>query len=166
MRHTVFVNTFFNITKIFSVKEEGNKLSDPLNVLPDDYEYSNYEDAYDANDVPEDQAAPESLSSYGSNDLGSYGQTAKEARKQAPVEAPKQAPVEAPNQAPVEAPEQAPVEAPELIPLPSPVDEFANEALAQGISLPTTEYFDTTASDAGLLIDLRSVTFTTGNLLF
>ena len=147
-------------------------------MLPDDYEYSNYEDTYDANDVPEDQAAPESLSSYGSNDLGSYGQTAKEARKQAPVEAP----VEAPKQAPVEAPElisltppvkapeliplTPPVKAPELIPLTPPVDESANEALAQGISLPTTEYFDTTAADAGLLIDLRSVTFTTGNLLF
>ena len=159
-------------------------------MLPDDYEYSNYEDTYDANDVPEDQAAPESLSSYGSSDLGSYGQTAKEARKQAPVEAPVKAPKQAPVEAPVEAPKQAPVEAPELIsltppvkapelipltppvkapeliPLTPPVDESANEALAQGISLPTTEYFDTTAADAGLLIDLRSVTFTTGNLLF
>ena len=147
-------------------------------MLPDDYEYSNYEDTYDANDVPEDQAAPESLSSYGSSDLGSYGQTAKEARKQAPVEAPVKAPKQAPVEAPVEAPKQAPVEAPELIsltppvkapeliPLTPPVDESASEALAQGISLPTTEYFDTTAADAGLLIDLRSVTFTTGNLLF
>ena len=36
-------------------------LEDPLDVIPDDYE-GNYEDDYDPNDVPADQAAPEKLS--------------------------------------------------------------------------------------------------------
>lgn len=36
-------------------------LSDPLDIIPEDYSSSNYEDDYDINDVPEDQAAPENL---------------------------------------------------------------------------------------------------------
>ena len=39
-----------------------------MNVIPDDYEYSNYDDEYDPNDIPEDQAAP--LPGYGGDDLG------------------------------------------------------------------------------------------------
>ena len=46
-------------------------LADPLNVIPDDYEYSNYvDDEYDPNDIPADQAAP--LPGYGGDDLGQY----------------------------------------------------------------------------------------------
>jgi len=52
--------------------EDGSSLSDPLNVIPDEYEESNYESDYDANDVPADQAEP--LDSYGNEDvLDSYG---------------------------------------------------------------------------------------------
>ena len=171
------------------MKGEGNDLSDPQNILPDDYEYSNYEDAYDPNDVPEDQADPDSLSSYGSNDLGTYGATPAKAapRKAAPVQpsaaapvqpavaAPLQPAVAAPLQPAVIAPLQPAVAAPvqptaaaaaaAAAPAPTAEVESGEAALAQGASLPTTEYFDTTDSNVETFIDLRSsVIFTTGNL--
>ena len=60
--------------------EEGASLSDPLNVIPDEYEL-NYESDYDVNQVPSDQADPvdsygnqDALDSYGNNDVSSLNE--------------------------------------------------------------------------------------------
>jgi len=47
-------------TIVLQSGEEDGSLSDPLNVIPDDYLY----DEYDPNDIPADQARPEELVTY------------------------------------------------------------------------------------------------------
>jgi len=60
--------------------EDGSSLSDPLNVIPDEYEESNYDSDYDVNEVPVDQAEPlasgneDVLDDYGNNDISSLNE--------------------------------------------------------------------------------------------
>ena len=64
-------------TIILQSDDQGASLSDPLNVIPDEYEYDQY-DQYDPNDIPPDQARPEELNSYVAEEQPSYsaGRTA------------------------------------------------------------------------------------------
>ena len=67
---------YITFYKYASIYLETKALADPLNVIPDDYEYSNYDtgyDDYDPSDVPADQAA-DPLPGYGADDdLAGYG---------------------------------------------------------------------------------------------
>ena len=58
-------------TIVLQSDDEGASLSDPLNVIPDEYEYDEY-DQYDPNDIPPDQARPEELTSYVAEEQPSY----------------------------------------------------------------------------------------------
>ena len=58
-------------TIVLQSDDEGASLSDPLNVIPDEYEYDEY-DQYDPNDIPPDQARPEKL------ELPTYSSVAQE----------------------------------------------------------------------------------------
>ena len=61
-------------TIVLQSDDQGASLSDPLNVIPDEYEYDEY-DQYDPNDIPADQARPEELTSYVAEEQPSYSST-------------------------------------------------------------------------------------------
>ena len=58
-------------TIVLQSDDEGASLSDPLNVIPDEYEYDQY-DQYDPDDIPPDQARPKELNSYVAAEQPSY----------------------------------------------------------------------------------------------
>ena len=64
-------------TIVLQSDDEGASLSDPLNVIPDEYEYDSY-DEYDPNDIPPDQARPEELTTYVSEEQPTYSSNPRE----------------------------------------------------------------------------------------
>jgi len=64
-------------TIVLQSDDEGASLSDPLNVIPDEYEYDSY-DEYDPNDIPPDQARPEELTTYVSEEQPTYSSSPRE----------------------------------------------------------------------------------------
>merc|ERR1712088_623521 len=64
-------------TIVLQSDDEGTSLSDPLNVIPDEYEYDSY-DEYDPNDIPPDQARPEELTTYVAEEQPTYSSSPRE----------------------------------------------------------------------------------------
>ena len=91
-------------TIVLQSDDVGASLSDPLNVIPDDYKDQYDYDAYDPNDVPADQARPEELNTYVAEEQPSYAPEEPSYAPEQPSYAPEEPSYVSITQAPAPAP--------------------------------------------------------------